>query len=105
MMPQLPGATPAWSNRAGTHAAVVWQPSHSSVVWMCVACLPVAVVPSWQPAQAPRTSAWSTRVTGTQALVTWQASQLPVEAMCCGFLPVALMPSWHWMQVPAMTRE
>jgi len=38
---------------------VVWQASQTSVEAMCVAGLPVAVVPSWQLKQVPMTAVWS----------------------------------------------
>jgi hypothetical protein len=39
----------------GFHADAEWQLSHSEVVTMCVALLPVAVVPLWQEEQFPMT--------------------------------------------------
>ncbi len=45
---QVP-CTCVWSTRsAGRQAVVAWQDSQVSVVAMCVAFLPVAVVPLWQ---------------------------------------------------------
>jgi hypothetical protein len=46
---------PVWSNRAGVHAAVEWQLSHSAVVMMWLVDLPVAVAPLWQDEQLPCT--------------------------------------------------
>ncbi len=59
---------------------------------MCVGGLPLALVPLWQLAQLPSTSAWSTRSTGLQVEVLWQASQALLVLTCCGFLPVAWVP-------------
>ena len=52
---QVPGWTPAWSNRAGRQASVEWQASQllSAGTWFAV--LPVAVVPLWQVEQVPCT--------------------------------------------------
>jgi hypothetical protein len=40
-----------WLNVAGFQAPIVWQVSHTAAVGICVAGLPVAVVPLWQVAQ------------------------------------------------------
>ena len=63
---------------AGDHAVGVWQLLHSVDVGMCVAPLPLAVVPLWQLEHEPTTSAWSTRVVGFQVVTEWQDSQLVV---------------------------
>ena len=80
-MAQVPADTPVWSNLAGVQADVTWQESHPSVVGMCVAGLPAAVVPLWQLAQVPSTSTWSTLRAGFHAVVVWQAAQLLVVVM------------------------
>jgi hypothetical protein len=46
---------PLWSKCVGFHAEDEWQLSHSAFVAMCVAFLPVAVVPLWQEEQLPTT--------------------------------------------------
>ena len=53
---QVPGATPAWLNMAGSHAVVRWHASHDAVVAMWVAVLPVAREPLWQVMQVPATT-------------------------------------------------
>ena len=42
---QVPGATPVWLNVAGDHALVLWQVSQALEVGMCVAGLPLAILP------------------------------------------------------------
>ena len=37
----------------GDQPATVWQDSQLLVVWKCVACLPVALTPSWQETHMP----------------------------------------------------
>ena len=54
-IPAYPGATPAWSNRAGVQAFVVWQDAQSELLGMWFVPLPRALVPSWQVTQAPVT--------------------------------------------------
>jgi hypothetical protein len=75
---QVPGATVAWSNCAGSQAIVEWQASQLAVVAICPAGLPSARAPSWHPAQLPGwTPAWSKRA-GSHAVAIWQESQSSV---------------------------
>ena len=78
---------------------VVWHASQALVVVMCVAVLPVAVVPLWQEAQVPVTFAWL-KLAGVQALVVWQSEHCAVVAMWLLGLPAALVPLWQDEQVP-----
>ena len=50
------------------------------VVGMCVADLPVAMMPLWQLAQLLATPAWS-NVAGIHAVVTWQSPHSRVVGM------------------------
>ena len=52
---------------------VVWQLSQESVVEMCAAFLPGAVVPLWQVAQPLEMPVWSKRLAGFHVMVEWQA--------------------------------
>ncbi len=54
---QLPEMPSCVKPVAGVHAVVAWQLLHSVVVGMCVAPLPVAVVPLWQLEHEPTTCA------------------------------------------------
>ena len=70
---------------------------------MCVAGLPVAVVPLWQVAQVPgATPAW-VNVAGFHAEVRWQLSQESVVGRCVAGLPVAVLPLWQVAHVPGAT--
>jgi hypothetical protein len=83
---------PAWLKRAGFQANVVWQLSHSAVVGICVAGLPVDLTPLWQLLQVPgATPTWSKRA-GVQAVVTWQVSQVLALGIWFVPLPVATVP-------------
>jgi hypothetical protein len=66
---------------------------------MWVGVLPAAVVPLWQDAHVPMTSAWST-FAGIHAVETWQLSQLFVLLICPTLFPVAAVPLWQLEQVP-----
>ena len=67
---------------------------------ICVAFLPVAVVPLWQLAQVPVTPVWL-KVTVAQLLVDlWHVSHAAVVITCVAFLPVAVVPLWQLAQVP-----
>ena len=48
--------TTVWFIVAGLNTTVVWHGSHEAVVGMCVAFLPVAVVPLWHVAHVPATT-------------------------------------------------
>ena len=78
---------------------VAWQSSQVLVVLMCVAFLPVAVVPLWQLKQEPVTALWS-KLTLVQLLVVWQVSHWALVLMCVDDFPVAVVPLWHEEQVP-----
>jgi hypothetical protein len=81
----------AWSKRAGVHAVVVWQSSQVFALMTWLACLPVAVVPLWQVAQAAVTLAWSKRA-GVHAGGVWQSSQVFALMMWLELFPVAVEP-------------
>ena len=89
-------------NVAGFQDTVAWQALHSPLVGMWLTPLPVALVPSWQPAQVPVTWVWSTRVAGFQVATAWQDSHVLLLAMCVVDLPVALTPSWQLAQLFVM---
>ena len=56
---------PVWSMRPPANDAVLlWQVSQAAVVTMCVAGLPLAVVPLWQVAQPDVMPVWSIRRAG-----------------------------------------
>ena len=57
---------------AGDHAVEVWQSAQAVLVLICVADLPVAVVPLWQLEQVAVTLLWL-NVAGVQPLVLWQS--------------------------------
>ena len=76
-----------------------WHESHlaaAAVIGMCVAGLPLAVVPLWQVSQVPVPTALAAecaKVTVLQLVVDlWQLSQPPVTPLCvaCRGLPTAL---------------
>jgi hypothetical protein len=59
---QVPRATPAWLNPAGTHATVLWQLSQDEVVAIWFAGFPGATNPVWHVKQVPgATAAWLKR--------------------------------------------
>ena len=87
-VPQVPGATPAWSKPvAGRQAWLLWQLSQEAVVRKCVAGLPLDCTPLWQLAQVPRTTvAWFMRAP-VKVRVVWQLSQVCSGVlMCAGVL-------------------
>ena len=84
---------------AGLQAVVRWQSSHIVLVEMCVADLPVAVVPLWQLAHVPVTLEWL-KVAGVHAVVWWQVPHSAEVWMWVAGLPVALVPLWQLEQVP-----
>ena len=69
--------------------------SHEAVVGMCVAGLPVAVVPLWQVAQVPAAMPVWLKVAGVQAVVVWQVSHEAVVGTWVAVLPVAVVPLWQ----------
>ncbi|RZV37112.1 MAG: hypothetical protein EX272_06365 [Chromatiales bacterium] len=92
--------TCVWSTMsAGTKVTLLWQSSQTSVVLICVGCLPTASVPLWQLTQLSVMFAWS-KFAGIQAFVVWQSSQVSPLEICEGCLPVAVAPLWQDTQVP-----
>ncbi len=55
---------------------------------MCVAGLPVALVPLWQVAQVPGATLLWSNTAPCQVLVVWQSSQVLALAMWLAGLPV-----------------
>ena len=84
---------------AGFHVVVAWQDSQLALDVMCVACLPVALVPLWQLAQPLTMPVW-VNDDGFHADVAWQEPHSAAVGMCAACLPVAFVPSWHDAQVP-----
>jgi hypothetical protein len=87
-----PVVTPLCVNDAGSHATVErWHTEQSAVVMMCVALLPVAVVPLWQVLQPLVIPVWL-NVAGFHAIVLWQVSHSAVVGTWVAVLPVAIAP-------------
>ena len=85
---------------AGLKVLVPWQASQVALEAMCVAVLPLAVVPLWQLAQPVVMPTWSNAVAGFQAAVLWQLSQVLLAGMWVAILPVAIVPLWQLKQAP-----
>ena len=85
--------------RAGDHAVEVWQSSQTLLVLICVADLPVAVVPLWQDEQLLLVPLWlhvpDDPAGGRQAL----DDDADDAEWLAGF-PRALVPLWQLAQVP-----
>jgi len=88
----VPGATLLWLMVAGVQPVVRWQVSQDAVVEMCVALLPLAVVPLWQELQVPGATLLWLMVAGVQPVVRWQVSHEAVVEMWLEFLPLAVVP-------------
>ena len=84
----------------GCQAVVAWQAEQVLDVGMCVAFLPVAVVPLWQLTQLPVMPLWSKALAGIHAMVVWQALHSCAVERCVADLPVAMVPLWQEEQVP-----
>jgi hypothetical protein len=69
----------------------VWQSSQTLLVEICVAFLPVALVPLWHEAQLPLIPEWLKRAP-VHVLVVWQDTQSSVVGICRALLPVACDP-------------
>ena len=70
------------------------------MVGICVAVLPLALVPLWQLEQVPSTSLWFTVFAGLHAVVVWQSAHSVLVLMWVADLPVAFVPLWQEAQVP-----
>jgi len=78
---QVPGATLAWLNAAGSQAVVRWQESQDAVVTMWLGVLPFAREPLWQEAQDPVAMATWLKRAPANVDVLWQDSQGCVTGM------------------------
>jgi hypothetical protein len=79
---------------------LLWQSSHTLLVFMWFGSLPVACTPSWQSMQLAVMLTWS-KFAGIHAIVVWQSSQLSPLRICEAFFPVAVRPSWQELQLPS----
>ncbi|OIN93538.1 MAG: hypothetical protein AUJ20_03750 [Comamonadaceae bacterium CG1_02_60_18] len=79
----------------------MWQLAQLSVVLMCVAFLPVALLPLWQLAQlvALVKVLWSALAPLQVEVDLWQLSQPAVVWIWLLFLPVAVLPLWQLEQL------
>ena len=88
-----------WSKVAPCQVLVErWHVSHSALVWMWLAFLPVAIAPLWQLLQGWVTELWSNPAPSHVLVERWQVSHSPFVAICVADLPVAIVPLWQLLQ-------
>ena len=81
---------------------LLWQVSQAAVVTMCVAGLPLAVVPLWQEAQPVTMPVWTNVAPANVTVLLWQVSQAAVVTTCVVGLPLAVVPLWQVAQPETM---
>jgi hypothetical protein len=83
-----------WFHLAGFQLEVLWQFTQLTVVGMCCAFLPAALLPLWQLVQlvADVNPLWSMPVAGVQAEVLWHVPHAACVTKCPEGLPAVMFP-------------